>query len=67
MGELVRRLFWSKRRILSHLIFLLVWESEEWLKKNAKPVGPAGVGSHNSGNTERNDPGEDEAAEAMEE
>lgn len=47
--------------------FHLVWESEEWLKKNAKPVGPAGVGSLNPGNAERNDDDGKEGQEAMEE
>lgn len=47
----------------------LVWESEAWLKENAKPVGQGGVGALNPGNIEREGEGADEgqADDAMEE
>ena len=37
------------------VVLRAVWESEDWLKQHAKPVGPAGVGSLNPGNQERED------------
>lgn len=44
-----------------------IWESEDWLKAHAKPVGPAGVGALNPGNQDREEAGDEGEAEAMEE
>lgn len=44
-------------------ILRVVWESEDWLKKNAKPVGQGGEATE----ADTVEGGDDEAEEAMEE
>lgn len=43
-----------------------VWESEDWLQRNAKPVGPTGVGSNMAANGPP-EGGEDEDGEGQDE
>jgi len=64
-SPLVHLLIYARQKLTC---LVQVWESEEWLKQNVKPVGRAGVGSLNPGNQERKEvPEGDDEGQAMEE